>query len=267
MCAKIALGQLDASDSPSDNLQKIRKFAAEAGEQGADILVLPEYSMGYPKKGGAFPAGQSLDGPFCQGLRAAAREHGLYISCGMLEKTGTEKMYNTTVLFDRQGELLRAHRKNHLYGSASYRESEYFQQGDSLFEPIDTDFGRLGLLVCYEIRFPELTRIQAMEGVDILLVGSAFVSGPHKALQWHALLRARAIENAFFVCASNHTKPHVFLGESCAYDPNGETLGELGQEEGLLLVSCDVHDVARARQTNTAILQRRPELYGFACEQ
>ena len=266
MCAKIALAQLNASDNPMDNLKTIEQYVIQAYQKGADLLVLPEYTMAYPKHGQSFSEGQSLQGSFCAGLCELARTQELYIICGMLEKNDTGKPYNTTVVIDRQGKIVRSHRKTHLFASPKYREDDYFSQGNTLFEPFDTDFGRIGLLVCYEIRFPELARLQALAGAEVLIVSSAFVAGENKAQQWHTLLQARAIENAVFVCAANHSKPHVFLGESCAYDPNGLPLGSLTDGEGMLLVSCEAKDLEKFRKTNGAILQRRPELYGFACE-
>ncbi|MDR3767145.1 MAG: nitrilase-related carbon-nitrogen hydrolase [Butyricicoccus sp.] len=266
MCAKIALAQMNASDNPTDNLKTIEQYAVQAHQKGADLLVLPEYSMAYPQHGQPFPKGQSLQDYFCVSLCELARTHGIYIICGMLEKNDTDKPYNTTVVVDRQGKIVRTHRKTHLFSSSHYREDDHFLQGDALFEPLVTDFGRIGLLICYEIRFPELARLQALQGAEILIVSSAFVAGENKTMQWHTLLQARAIENAVFVCASNHSKPHVFLGESCAYDPNGLPLGGLTDGEGMLMVSCAAEDLGTFRQTNAAILQRRPELYRFACE-
>lgn len=261
MCATIALAQFSAAGDPAVNLETIASYAGQAGFARADLLVLPEYGMGYPKKGGDFPAGQTLDGPFAAGLCALARQHGLYIACGLLERTGGDKLYNTTVLIDRGGHIVRAHRKTHLFCSPSFQESDHFLPGDRLFQPVDTDFGRLGLLVCYEIRFPELARLQVLDGAQLLVVCSAFVAGPGKNAQWHTLLNARAIENGVFVCAADHTKPHVFLGESCAYDPVGTPLGSLGAAEGMLMVRCDVENLDAYRAQNPAILQRRASLY------
>lgn len=212
--ATIALGQMNAGDNAAANLEKIAQLAAQAAAGNADLLVLPEYAMAYPQKGQPFPAAQTLNGPFVIGLRTLAKRHRMYILCGILEYSGDSKPYNTVVLLDRYGEIVCIHRKNHMYDTMKYRESEHFLLGNDLFQTADTDFGRLGVMICYEIRFPELARIQVLDGAQLLIVCAAFVTGPSKALQWHTLLSARAIENGVFICGCNHVKPKVFLGKA-----------------------------------------------------
>lgn len=260
--ATFAVAQVDACADPVENLAKIAAFAAEAAGR-ADLLLCPEYAMGYPDKGGARVPGQPLDGPFVTGLRELARLHKLWIVCGALEESGDPaRPYNTTVVIDRTGALRRAHRKNHLYDAFSFRESAGFTPGGALFEPLDTDFGRIGLLVCYELRFPEVARLQALAGAEYLLAAAAFVCGEGKSHAWHALLAARALENACFVVGADHVKRRVFLGESAAYGPNSLALGALdGEREGLLFVDCPREAVARYRESCPSLTQRRDDLY------
>lgn len=261
--ATIALGQMNAGDNAAANLEKIAQLAAQAAARNADLLVLPEYAMAYPQKGQPFPSAQALNGPFVIGLRTLAKRHRMYILCGILEYSDDSKPYNTVVLLDRYGEIVCIHRKNHMYDTMKYRESEHFLLGNDLFQTVDTDFGRLGVMICYEVRFPELARIQVLDGAQLLIVCAAFVTGPSKALQWHTLLSARAIENGVFVCGCNHVKPKVFLGESCAYAPDGELLAKMAMQEGVQIVPCNLDAIPIYREKNPAILQRRAELYGF----
>lgn len=257
-----AICQLNASADPAQNLKKIADFAAQAAGR-ADLLLCPEYAMGYPDKGGPAVPGQPLDGPFVTGLRELARIHSLWIVCGVLEESGDPaRPYNTAVVIDRTGDLVRAHRKNHLYDAVNSRESDNFTPGDALFEPVETDFGRIGLLVCYEVRFPEVARLQALAGVDYFLTIAAFVCGEGKAQAWHALLAARAIENGCYVIGADHVKRHVFLGESAAYAPTSVRLDALdGENEGLLFVGCDRGTVTRYRASFPSLQQRRTDLY------
>ena len=264
--ARIAFGQMNAVSDAAANLKKAADLAAQAAARNADMLVLPEYCMAYPGKDEPFPPAQALDGPFVTGLCAAARKNRIYIACGILERSDREMPYNSMVIIDRSGALVRVQRKTHMYDTDQYRESDHFLLGDKLFQPLDTDFGRLGLLICYELRLPELARLQALDGAQLLVVCAAFVEGAHKSLQWHTLLAARAIENAVFVCGCDHVKPKVFLGESCAYDPNGELLAACGKEEGLEVVTCDLNRLPEYRKTNTSIFTRRPELCALARE-
>ena len=238
--AVFAAAQLNACADPQRNLEKIAAFAAEAAGR-ADLLLCPEYAMGYPDRGGAPVPGQPLDGPFVTGLRELARARSRGIGGGAVEER---------------------HRKNHLYDAFSFRESDRFTPGSALFEPLDTDFGRIGLLVCYELRFPEAARLQALAGAEYLLTAAAFVCGEGKAHAWHALLAARALENGCFVIGADHVKRHVFLGESAAYGPNSVALGALdGAREGLLFAECPREAVARYRESCPSLSQRRDDLY------
>ena len=259
--ATFAIAQFNACADPARNLATIADFAARAAGK-ADLLICPEYAMGYPDPHGAAVSGQPLDGAFVNGLRELARVHSLWIVCGALEASGDPaRPYNTTVVIDRTGALVRAHRKTHLYDAFSYRESDHFTPGNTLFEPLDTDFGRIGLLVCYELRFPELARLQALAGVDYLIAVAGFVCGPGKREAWHALLAARAVENGCFVIGADHIKPRVFLGESAVYAPNSLQIAALGEDEGLLFAVCDPDEAARYRTACPSLSQRRDDLY------
>jgi len=265
MYTRIAVAQMDAAPDPADNLQAAAHFAA-AAQGRADLLMLPEYTMTYPahrlQAGVPFPGSQPLDGPFVSGLRTLARAHRLWITCGVIEQAaGDPRPYNTTVVLSDTGELVSVHRKCQLYDAFSYRESDHFRPGPARFSPIRTPFGTLGLIVCYELRYPELARLAALEGADFLLVTAAFVRGPHKADQWHTLLRARAIENGCFVIGCNHTKPHVFLGESAAYAPDGAPLLEMDDTPGLAFLACDRDQIASVRESCPVLTQRREDLY------
>ena len=157
--------------------------------------------------------------------------------------------------------MVAKHRKCQLYDAFSYRESDHFRAGDTLFTPISTPFGTFGLFVCYEFRFPELARLQALQGIDFLLVTAAFTCGPRKAEQWRTLLKARAIENGCFVVGCDHTKPHVFLGESAAYAPDGAPLLEMDDTPGLAFLACDRDQIASVRESCPVLTQRREDLY------
>ena len=264
MIARIALAQIDATANPERNLSAIAALTRQVAGR-ADLLVLPEYSMCYPshrlEAGQPFPGAQPLTGPFVTELRALARQSGLWLCCGVIEDGGASLPFNTQVLIDSAGQIVRAHRKTHLYNAFSYRESDHFARGDVPFQPVKTPFGKLGLIVCYELRFPELARRQAIEGAQILLTSAAFVRGPGKVRHWHTLLAARAIENGLFVLGANHTKDRVFLGESAAYDPDGGLMSVLDDKPGLLLAACDLDQIGRVRARCPAVLQRREEVY------
>lgn len=257
-----AICQLNASADPEKNLKKIADCAALAAGR-ADLLLCSEYAMGFPDKGGPAVPGQPLDGPFVAGLQELARIHSLWVVCGVLEESDDPaRPYNTAVVIDRTGALVCTHRKHHLFDRGSSRESDKFTPGNRLFAPIDTDFGRIGLLICYEVRFPEVARLQTMEGAEYLLVIASFVSGPGKREAWHALLAARAIENGCYVLGADQVKPPVALGESAAYGPNALCIDKLdGENEGMLFVDCDREIVRSYRADFPSLQQRRTDLY------
>ncbi len=260
--AVFAVCQLNACADPEKNLQKIAACADLAAGR-ADMMLCPEYAMGYPDKNGAPVPPQPLDGPFVTGLRALAQAHQLWIVCGIREDSGDPaRPYNTAVVIDRTGAIVRTHRKHHLFDAFNYMESDHFTPGETLFEPLETDFGVLGLMICCEVRFPEVARLQAMAGAEILLVDAAFVCGPGKVEAWHALLAARAIENGCYVIGCDHIKPKVFLGESVAYGPTAQRIDALdGENEGMLFVECDVDVIRQYRKNVPSLRQRRTDLY------
>ena len=257
-----AICQLNASSDPAENLKKIAACAGLAAGR-AGLLLCPEYAMGFPDKGGPAVPGQPLDGPFVSGLCELARVHSLWIVCGVLEESGDPaRPYNTAVVIDPTGALVRTHRKHHLFDRGSARESDKFTPGDKLFEPLDTGFGRIGLLVCYEVRFPEVARLQALAGAEYLLVLASFVSGPGKREAWHALLAARAIENGCYVLGADQVKPPVAVGESAAYGPDARCIDKLdGENEGIFFVDCDGETVRSYRAGFPSLQQRRTDLY------
>lgn len=268
MDTRIAIAQINAAADPQENLRTAARMASEAAQKQVHLLMLPEYAMTYPTHrlpdGVPFPGAEPLDGPFVSGLRQLAAAHGLWITCGVIEQTADDpRPYNTTVVISDNGELVAAHRKCQLYDAFSYRESDHFRPGPARFMPIKTPFGTLGLIVCYELRYPELARLQAMEGAEFLLVTAAFVRGPQKAQQWHTLLAARAVENGCFIVGCNHVKPHVFLGQSAAYAPDGQTLLEMDDAPGLAFVTCDRTQITTVRESCPVLRQRREDLYSL----
>ncbi|WP_297166272.1 carbon-nitrogen hydrolase family protein [Thermogemmatispora sp.] len=263
----IAAAQLESSPSAEENLAKARSAIALAAQRGARLVILPEIFMAYlsheeftaPQ---ARRVAQSLDGPFVTGLREAARTAQVWVVAGMIEVAGgtEEKTYNTTVVIDGQGELLRAYHKTHMFDAYGYRESDVFVSGDQLFEPLATPFGRMGLFVCYELRFPEVARYQAARGVDFFVVPSGWVNGHLKEVHWRHLVVARAIENTAYVFTCDQAG-HQFLGRSLHVDPLGVVLAEGSEGEQLVFGEFDPQRLEQARIKVPALQHRRPDLY------
>ncbi|MCM3568472.1 carbon-nitrogen hydrolase family protein [Neobacillus mesonae] len=262
---KIAIAQLSTSVDKTANLEKARQFIAKAKSFGADFVVLPEYYMALATpKSGVTPAeaAEPLDGPFVSALKDEAREKEIYVICGTYESKPEDVMraYNTTVLIDRSGKLVHSYRKTHLYDAFSFKESDTIIPGENPYKVVETEFGKIGLMVCYELRFPEIARQFALQEADILFVPAGWIAGPMKEDHWQTLLRARAIENTMFVIGANLVGPS-FTGRSAAVDPMGVMIASGGEEETLILADIDVNRIRQVREKLPSVKDRRPEFY------
>lgn len=262
---KVAVAQLKSSADKNANLQKAKEYIKNAKEMGADFVLLPEMYMAFlhPKLGVKYAEiAEPLDGPFVRGLAECAKENKIYVIGGVYEsKPGeSEKVYNTTVFLNRSGELLQVYRKTHLYDAFNYKESDSFIPGSKPPEVIDTEFGKVGLMVCYEVRFPEISRRLAVNGADFLFIPAAWVSGAMKEDHWRTLLRARAIENTVYIFAADQAE-NAYSGQSMIIDPMGVVKANAGEEETLIISEIDPDRIKRVREKNPCVAGRRPEFY------
>ncbi|GER90980.1 hydrolase [Dictyobacter vulcani] len=263
----IALAQLQSAADPAQNLAKALATIHQAARRGARLVVFPEIFMALLAKENftadyARSVSQRVDGAYVSGLQEAAKQAGVWVVSGMLEtaEQTVDKTYNTTVLIDDQGTLLRCYRKTHLYDAFGFQESEVFARGEQLFTPLETPFGRMGLFVCYELRFPEIARYQMEQGVDFFVMPSAWVVGALKESHWHHLVTARAIENTAYMFACDQAG-NAYVGRSLMVDPSGIVLGEGTEGECVIYGELDLQRLAAVRQTLPALTHRRPELF------
>ena len=259
----IALAQTENCSSIEQNLEKAERMAAGAAEKGAGLIVFPEvFLAAFPEDASLeekLNAAQRTDSPAVDRMRECAAENGIWMIFGMYEPAADRRNYNTTVVVDDKGKIKSIYHKTHLYDAFGYKESDFNAMGDSLFEPIDTPFGKLGIMVCYELRFPEVARQQALGGADIIIVPAAWSDGEGKLTQLELLTRSRALENTVFVAMCDMCGGRV--GNSMAVDPLGNILARAGEEEELLLADIDTEQIGRVRGTVPSLANRRPELY------
>ena len=252
----VALVQVAASRDPAEN----RRHLAEVDVPPADLVVWPEVTqrdLGGPGDD-LRPDAEPLDGPFVSALVGRAAEHGGVWVAGMLERAPQGAPYNTLVVVDGSG-LLASYRKLHLYDSFGYRESDRVRAGDG--EPVVVDVAglRVGLMTCYDLRFPELTRVLSARGADLVVCPAAWVAGPRKVHHWQTLVAARAIENLAYVAAVGQPGP-TYSGHSLLVDPRGEVV--VSAEDGQQVVVGEVSRalVAEARTENPSLLNRRDRI-------
>jgi predicted amidohydrolase len=260
---RIALCQIPVSRDPKTNLERARDALAEAAAKGAELAVFPEATLTrFGKR--VTEAAEPLDGPFVTGLAEAARAHGLAVIAGVFEPAdgpGDGRVFNTAVVLDRNGDITAAYRKIHLFDSFGALESELVAPGDT---PTVVDVGglRVGLITCYDIRFPELARELVDRGADVFAVIAAWGSGPMKEEHWVTLVKARAIENTMWTVAVGQAPdPEAGdgfgVGRSLLVDPLGVVRSDLGPEPAVHVGEIDLAVTERVRATLPCLEHRR----------
>jgi predicted amidohydrolase len=267
---RAAVVQMHSGKNRTENVKRALELIDQAAEQGARFVLLPEY-MTFRGPYAEFPvAAETVPGPTCESLAAKAREHSIYVHGGSLVERSaqTERVYNTSVLFDPQGQMIACYRKIHLFDvdvpdGVTEVESSVVLPGDALVVA-EVDGFKVGMSICYDLRFPELYRQLAASGAEILVVPSAFAIATGR-VHWEVLLRARAIENHAYVLAA--AQCGLDEGGSCCYghsmiiDPWGKLLAAAPEGEQVLLADLDRQEVLRRRQQIPVLKVRRPDLY------
>ncbi len=272
---KVAAVQLNSTADPAANLAVAGRLTRAAAAEGARLIVLPEKWTAVGSDEQLRAAAQTLDGPAIEWARATARELGVDLVAGsILERVeGQEKLANTSVHVDPQGEVRAAYRKVHMFDveieGRSYRESELEEPGEEIVLSQTVDGVELGLSICYDLRFPELYRILAVRGARVIAVPAAFTLSTTRD-HWETLLRARAIENQAFVIAANQFGPHPgghhSGGHSMIVDPWGVVLAEAPDQEGQITAELDLERQAEIRARLPALANRRPAAYRWPVE-
>ncbi|GLB47528.1 hydrolase [Philodulcilactobacillus myokoensis] len=265
---KIALVQAYSDLNQSINQARLTKMVKRAADNHAKLIVFPEMFMStVSSKANLSEINQHaepLDGPFVANAKRAAIDNHVWLIFGMRETNddhGDKRVYNTIVVLDDHGKIVSTYHKTHLYDAFGNRESDQIKPGNHLFQPIETPFGKLGLFVCYELRFPEVARYEAINGADIIIIPTAWVSGPLKEYQWNALLKARAIENTTFVAGCDKPAKNNRVGLSQVINPMGIVTNQAGSDEEILYAKINLDQIKKVRQKLPSAAQRRPELY------
>lgn len=268
---KIAVCQMMVKDDKEANLKKAVDLIRKSSSEGADLVVLPEM-FNCPYENEKFPlyAEHRDDSVTLRTVREAARDYGVYLVAGSIPESEGDKIYNTSIVFNRDGDLLGAHRKLHLFDvdvpdGICFKESDTLSPGDD-YTILDTELGKLGVVICYDIRFGELIRLMALEGVEFLIVPGAFnmTTGP---AHWDSLIRSRAIENQFYVVAASPARDldasYVAYGHSLIVDPWGEVLSRAGAGEEIIFADLEAKRLEDVRGQMPVFGNRRTDLYSI----
>jgi deaminated glutathione amidase len=262
---RIAVAQITSSIDKTDNLALAADLIRQAARQGAQLIAFPEFLMAFS------PAAQSaeelagkaedVDGPFINAVRSLARECSIGVVATIYERCPVPaRVYDTALWVDKSGEIKAVYRKLHLYDAFGFKESDKFAPGDEIAAPIATDAGACGMIICYDLRFPELSRILALSGATFLMAPSGWVKGDMKVDHWQTMIRARALENGCYVIAPDQVG-NIYIGHSLVVDPFGRIVLDMEQQTGIALVEIDPAIVAEAREKLPLLKNRRADVY------
>jgi deaminated glutathione amidase len=258
--------QMTSTADVERNLAEAERLVAAAAARGAQLVGLPENFAFLRSEGVPIPESQSLDGPWVRRMAELARRHRITLLLGSLPERigGDARVYNTSVLLGPDGATLATYRKMHLFdidvpGLEHLKESRAVRPGEEVVVA-DSPAGRLGLSICYDVRFPELYRRLAREGARVLAVPSAFTDRTGKD-HWEVLLRARAIENLAYVFApaqtGTHGKGRASHGHAMIVDPWGSILAQVPEGPGFALAELDFARQDTLRRDLPALGHRR----------
>ena len=260
---RIALAQFEASDDKEENMNTILEFLRQASRKRVALCAFPEFMMFDAPSIRAEQlrsVAEPIGGHFVNTICDAAKKHSIQVVGTFYEKCEFDtRVFDTAFHCSGTGHIMSYYRKTHLYDALGVLESARFAPGESLPFLYDSAVGKTGLLVCYDLRFPELARGLACAGAHALIAPSAWVAGDQKTEHWKIMNRARAIENGCYVISPDQTG-NRYCGHSMVVDPYGRTILEM-ETAGLGIVDVDLDVVEKTRKNMPLIGSRRTDLY------
>lgn len=257
-----AVAQFSAGEDVAENLRRMEELTATAAEQGATLVVFPEASMfAWNASAEELKAAASRGEEFIAGVAKIALRAEVTVIAGMFFDAGETRPRNRLIVVGPDGSVRATYDKVHLFDAFSWRESDKVTPAevrDDLSELCTVEVGgfTLGLLNCYDLRFPEMARALVERGADVLTVSAAWVAGPYKEMHWDVLLRARAIENTCYVLGSSQPPP-LSAGLSTIVDPLGVNAATCVAGEGVAVHRLDRRHLRHVRETVPSIRHRR----------
>ena len=266
---KIAARQMSTVADKMEHVRTVKAYLEKIKDENPDFVILPEMFC-CPYQTENFPIyAEKEGGPVWQQLSGYAKQYGIYLIGGsMPEKDAEGNVYNTSYIFDREGKQIGKHRKVHLFdidvkGGQTFKESDTLTAGDS-DTVFDTEFGKMGVMLCFDIRFPELSRMMVNDGARIVFVPAAFnmTTGP---AHWELSFRTRALDNQIYMVgcapARDVSAGYISWGHSIVTDPWGRVIDMLDEKKGILLAELDMDYEEQVREELPLLKSRRKDIY------
>lgn len=266
---KIAAIQMSTVADKMENVRTVKTYLEKIKDENPDFVILPEMFC-CPYQTENFPIyAEKEGGPVWQQLSGYAKQYGIYLIGGsMPEKDAEGNVYNTSYIFDREGKQIGKHRKVHLFdidvkGGQTFKESDTLTAGDS-DTVFDTEFGKIGVMLCFDIRFPELSRMMVNDGAKVIFVPAAFnmTTGP---AHWELSFRTRALDNQIYMIgcapARDVSAGYISWVHSIVTDPWGRVTDMLDEKKGILLAELDMDYEEQVREELPLLKSRRKDIY------
>ncbi len=265
---KVAVVQFKASTKKEVNLEKITSYISKAAANNATLCTFPEFMMFYtsskqtPRQ--LADLSEKINGNFVSGIAQAAKESRIQVVGSFYEKSRKkDRVYDTSFVIDKDGKVVSTYRKIHLYDALGFKESDKMAPGSRIAKPVKTSVGKIGMMICYDLRFPEMSRLLAVAGSEVLVAPSAWVKGRMKEEHWLTINKTRAIENGCYVVAPDQVG-NIYCGRSVVVDPYGKILLDMKKKQGIGYAVIDLKKLKDVRKVLPLLKNRRTDVYPTA---
>ena len=262
---KVGVVQFKASTNKETNLKKIINYISKAAQNKAALVAFPEFMMFYtnssqtPKQLASLA--EKINGNFVNTIAKTAKQYRIQVIGSFYEKSNKkDRVYDTSFVIDKTGKVISTYRKIHLYDALGFRESDKMTSGSKITKPVKTSIGKVGMMICYDLRFPEMSRSLASSGSEVLVAPSAWVKGDMKEEHWITINKTRAIENGCYVIAPDQVG-NIYCGRSVVVDPYGKILLDMKKKQGIGYVNIELKKIKQIRKVLPLLKNRRIDVY------
>ena len=262
---KVGVVQFKASTKKEDNLKKIISYISKASSKNATLCAFPEFIMFYTNSSQTAKQlanlAETIKGNFVTTIAKAAKINHIQVIGSFYEKSRKkDRVYDTSFVVNESGRVISTYRKIHLYDALGFKESNKMVSGSKITKPVKTSLGKVGMMICYDLRFPEMARSLAVAGSEVLVVPSAWVKGNMKEEHWITINKTRAIENGCYVIAPDQVG-NIYCGRSLVVDPYGKILLDMKKKQCIDFVNIDLNKVKKIRKILPLLKNRRTDIY------